>query len=216
MALSMSKEIIISPTKKQTSTVSKIVHQSYFQEFSVAKGHTTFTSQDASRLPTQRLDTQCALSEWFQDSHSAGIPITRAMIRKQAAIVAANTWKQNNQQSNLDESVAEDQSRCNDDAQSSSSPSSKSMYSSLRARIFSHTRADQKKFQALPATFLLPIPQYPSTALIHHAFRTLIAGTSSKPHSVPGTRHCVLLPVIIFQFAQDLGQWTMQITSPQI
>lgn len=107
----------------ERSTVSKIVHQSYFQEFSVAKDHTTFTSQDASRLPTQRLDTQCALSEWFQDSHSAGIPITRAMIRKQAAIVAANAWKQNNQ-SNFDENVAEDQSRWNEDAQSSSSPSS--------------------------------------------------------------------------------------------
>lgn len=134
MALPMSKEITITPTKWHTSTVSKIVHQSYFQEFSVAKDHTTFTSQDASRLPTQRLDTQCALSEWFQDSHSAGIPITRAMIRKQAAIVAANTWKQNNQ-SNADENVAEDQSRWNEDVQSSSSPSSKSKYSPLRARI---------------------------------------------------------------------------------
>lgn len=156
MALPMSKEITITATKRRTSTVSKIVHQSYFQEFSVAKDHTTFTSQDASRLPTQRLDTKCALSEWFQDSHSAGIPITRAMIRKQAAIVAANAWKQNNQ-SNFDENVAEDQSRWNEDAQSSSSPSSKSMYSSLRLELVSHMKADQPKISGsagdVPAGF---------------------------------------------------------------
>lgn len=133
------RRYITIPTKRQNSTVSKIVHQSYFQEFSVAKDHTTFTSQDASGLQTQRLDTQCALSEWFQDSHNAGIPITRAMIRKQAAVLAANAWKQNNQ-SNFDENVAEGQSRSNEDAQSSSSPSSRPLFPLLRAQIMEPRR----------------------------------------------------------------------------
>lgn len=137
------------------------------------------------------------------------------MIRKQAAILAANAWKQNNQ-SNFDENVAEDQSRWNEDAQSSSSPSSKSVFLTQTSNYLAMRRLINEKFQALPATFLPALSQRPSTAPIHHAFRTLIPGTSSKPHSVPGTRHPVLLPLIISQFGQDLGQWTMQITSPQV
>lgn len=67
------------------------------------------------------------------------------MIRKQAAIVAANAWKQNNQ-SNFDENVAEGQSRSNEDAQSSSSPSSRSLFPLLRAQIMEPRETDQSHF----------------------------------------------------------------------
>lgn len=67
------------------------------------------------------------------------------MIRKQAAILAANAWKQNNQ-SNLDDDVAEGQSRWNEDTQSSGSPSSRSLFLYSKLESWSHAKANQSQF----------------------------------------------------------------------
>ena len=48
--------------------------------------------------PLPNYEVQCALVEYQEDSDRRGLSVTRAMMRKKAAIFAAKSWLERNQQ----------------------------------------------------------------------------------------------------------------------
>ena len=69
-----------------SSTVSKIVHRDQFQCFPL--------DQVSLEMVLPQTDVRSSLQSWVEEKSSKGIPPTRAMIRKQAAILGASAWLQ--------------------------------------------------------------------------------------------------------------------------
>ena len=89
------------------STVSKIVHQSQYEDVSSENHHAAPAQDSKSPNQAQCLDAQQALVDWIKDQQQKGIPLTRAIVRKKAAIFAAMAWSQN--KSNVEGSSASEQ-----------------------------------------------------------------------------------------------------------
>ena len=81
--------------RSQSSTVSKIVHQDHYQDPTDDSG---YSSPDTATRPQPNYKAQCALVEYQESSDRRGLSVTRAMMRKKAAIVAAKSWLEQNQQ----------------------------------------------------------------------------------------------------------------------
>lgn len=63
----------------------------------IDNGHSTTPQVPITRDPLPSLEAQTALDDYLQESERKGLSVTKAMLRKKAAIVAAKTWIERSQ-----------------------------------------------------------------------------------------------------------------------
>lgn len=99
MCVSLHNSTSIKGPDDENSTVSKIVHQEQkqWQNPRNDSDQSSSSYQELPHGPLPNLKVECALDEYFRDSQRKGLPVTWAMVRKKAAIVAATTWMENKQ-----------------------------------------------------------------------------------------------------------------------
>ena len=84
---------------RESSTVSKIVHQDQYQSVPNERYQAPPSYPESPHEPPiPTLEAQTALDHYYQDSQRKGLSVTRAMLRKQAAIFAAKTWLEKSDQ----------------------------------------------------------------------------------------------------------------------
>lgn len=77
--------------------MSKIVHQNHHQLTFDDSGYSSPIYPENTSQPLPNIEAQCALGDYLEDSERKGVSVTRAMIRKKAAIFAANAWLEEDQ-----------------------------------------------------------------------------------------------------------------------